>query len=63
MPKMPLNHYQVEHKKNMRFREAAAYAIDLSLRLNETITISEYSPSGKLLGHVYVEAKNDLSEG
>jgi len=27
----------------------------------EVVTITEYSPDGKVLGHVYVEAKNDLS--
>lgn len=64
--KEPLNLYRVEDGSTtklggMRFREAAAYAIDLSLRMQEVVTITEFSPGGKILGHVYVEAKNDHS--
>jgi hypothetical protein len=59
----PVNLYQLERKKGMRFREAAATAIDLALRSRESVTITEFSPGGELLGHIYVEATNDNTAG
>jgi hypothetical protein len=51
--------YQVGHERGLTFPKAAATAIDQALRSREDVTITEFSPEGKLRGYIYVTATNE----
>ncbi len=56
MAKLKPNTYEIDRKPYKSFKEAAAYAIDLSLQQTSQVTIVEHNPNSGATFYISVTA-------